>query len=70
MNELQFDAYYTKMGVAWCVATAYAKYPEDTYAFLLDNKLSDWTFHKSIAKMRESFRVPEKDKEMLIQLKR
>ena len=70
VNELQFDAYYTKMGVAWCVATAYAKYPEDTYAFLLDNKLSDWTFHKSIAKMRESFRVPEKDKEMLIQLKR
>lgn len=70
MNELQADAYYTKMGVAWCVATAYAKYPEETYAFLLDNKLSDWTFNKSITKMRESFRVPDEDKRMLMQLKR
>lgn len=70
MNELQVSAYYTKMGVAWCVATAYAKYPEETYAFLLDNKLSDWTFHKSVTKMRESFRVPDEDKEMLKRLKR
>ena len=70
MNRLNFDGYYTKMGVAWCVATAYAKYPEKTYAFLLDNRLDDWTYNKSIQKMRESFRVSAEDKEMLQKMKR
>lgn len=70
MNELTFDGYYTKMGAAWCIATAYAKYPRETYSFLLDNRLSDWTFNKAIQKMTESFRVKEEEKEMLKKLKR
>lgn len=70
LNRLSFDAYYTKMGVAWCVATAYAKYPKETYAFLLDNRLDDWTYNKAIQKMRESFRVSAEDKEMLQKMRR
>lgn len=70
LNRLSFDAYYTKMGVAWCVATAYAKYPKETYAFLLDNRLDDWTYNKAIQKMKESFRVSAEDKEMLQKMKR
>lgn len=70
MNRLQNPGYYTKMGVAWCVATAYAKYPEKTHAFLLDNELEDWTYNKSIQKMRESYRVSEEDKEILNTMKR
>lgn len=70
LNRLSFDAYYTKMGVAWCVATSYAKYPKETYAFLLDNRLDDWTYNKAIQKMRESFRVSAEDKEMLQKMKR
>ena len=70
MDRLQCPEYYTKMGVAWCVATAYAKYPEKTYAYLLNNKLDDWTFNKSIQKMRESFRVSDEDKIMLNAMKR
>lgn len=70
MNRLTYDAYYTKMGVAWCVATAYAKYPEETFAFLQENELDDWTFNKSVQKMTESFRVPDEDKAMLRGMKR
>lgn len=70
MNVLQFPAYYTRMGVAWCIATAYAKYPKETHAFLLDNRLEDWTFNKAIQKMRESFRISKEDKEILNQMKR
>lgn len=70
MNNLKYDAYYTKMGVAWCVATAYAKYPEKTHKFLLYNELDDWTFNKSIQKMTESFRVSDTDKEILKKMKR
>ena len=70
MNCLKSGKYYTKMGVAWCVATAYAKYPEETYAFLLDNELDAWTYNKSIQKMTESFRVSAEDKKMLRSMKR
>lgn len=70
MNRLKFDGYYTKMGVAWCVATAYAKYPRQTQEFLENNELDDWTFNKSIQKMLESFRVSDKDKEVLKKMKK
>lgn len=62
LDTLQFDGYYTKMGVAWCVATAYAKFPEETGAYLEKNRLRDWTYNKAIQKMCESYRVSEADK--------
>lgn len=70
MNSLKADAYYTKMGVAWCVATAYAKYPKQTQSFLRNNSLDDWTYNKSIQKMLESYRVPDEDKIQLRKMKR
>ena len=63
MDTLQYDGYYTKMGVAWCVATAYAKFPKETSVYLEDNKLQDWTYNKAIQKMCESYRVGDEDKE-------
>ena len=62
MDTLQYDGYYTRMGVAWCVATAYAKFPKETAVYLADNKLQDWTYNKAIQKMCESDRVGEEDK--------
>lgn len=70
MNRLKHPGYYAKMGVAWCVATAYAKYPQATMAFMRDNELDDWTYNKAIQKMRESYRVPEEDKAVLLAMKR
>lgn len=63
MDTLQYDGYYTKMGVAWCVATAYAKFPKETAAYLAENQLRDWTYNKAIQKMCESYRVAAEDKE-------
>lgn len=54
--------YCTKMGVAWCVATAYAKFPKETGEYLANNKLQDWTYNKAIQKMCESYRVGDADK--------
>ncbi len=71
LNQLKHEGYYTKMGVAWAVATAYAKFPKQTYIYLTkDNTLEDFTFNKSIQKMIESNRVSPEDKEMLKGLKR
>ncbi|MCI8565375.1 MAG: DNA alkylation repair protein [Lachnospiraceae bacterium] len=70
MNRLKHPGYYTKMGVAWCVATAFAKYPQATMHFMRDNQLDDWTYNKAIQKMRESYRVSDADKKILLEMKR
>lgn len=70
MERLDNPAYYTKMGVAWCVATVYAKYPKATMQFLKKGKLDDWTYNKSIQKMIESYRVSDEDKVVLRSMKR
>lgn len=70
MEKLDNPAYYTKMGVAWCVATAYAKYPKQTMEFLKKGNLDDWTYNKSIQKMIESYRVSDDDKAVLRTMKR
>ena len=67
---LKHEGYYRMMGVAWGIATAYAKYPEKTHAFLLDNHLDDVTYNKAIQKMLESNRVSDKEKQVLRGMKR
>lgn len=69
-DRLQFEGYYTKMAVAWCVATAYAKFPRKTHEYMLNNHLSDWTYNKAIQKMVESYRVSDADKAVLRTMKR
>ena len=69
-DRLDHPGYYRKMGVAWGVATAYAKYPKETYAFLLENHLDDETYNKAIQKMIESYRISAEDKEILRGMKR
>lgn len=71
LDSLKHEGYYTKMGVAWAIATSYAKFPEKTYKYLTgNNSLDDFTFNKSIQKMIESYRVPVEDKQNLKKLKR
>lgn len=71
LDSLKNEGYYTKMGVAWAIATAYAKFPEKTYKYLTGNHtLDDFTYNKSIQKMIESYRVSPEDKEMLKKLKK
>lgn len=69
-DNLKHDGYYLKMGVAWGLATAYAKFPEKTHEYLLNNHLNDFTYNKAIQKMMESYRVPTEDKEKLKVMKR
>lgn len=69
-DGLQHDGYYRKMGVAWGVATAYAKFPEETHAYLRENHLDDFTYNKAIQKMLESYRISDKSKDILRGMKR
>lgn len=69
-NELKHEGYYCRMGVAWGIATAYAKFPEQTHAFLLENQLDTFTYNKAIQKMLESYRIPQEKKAILRTMKR
>ena len=69
-DHMKNDGYYLKMGVAWGLAEAYVKCPEQTKAFLDNNHLDDFTFNKAIQKMQESFRITPEEKAALKAMKR
>lgn len=71
LDGLKNEGYYTKMGVAWAIATAYAKFPEQTHTYMTElNTLDDFTYNKSIRKMIESYRISPEQKEIVRKLKR
>lgn len=69
-DNIKHDGYYVKMAVAWGISIAFIKQREKTLDFLKNNNLDDFTFNKSIQKIRESFRVSQEDKAILNKMKR
>ncbi len=67
LGELNTEAYYSKMGVAWAVATVMGKYPNLCFEYLkIENcPLADYTRKKALQKIKESYRVSEKIKKNL-----
>mgnify|MGYP003396914219 CR=1 FL=1 len=51
------EPYYVRMGVAWLLATALAKFPDETRAFVRSSKLPNDVVKLYIRKARESFRT-------------
>lgn len=59
--SMKQDDYYAMMGIAWALATAYAKFPKET-GEALNWEWPKVTLNKAIQKMCESYRVSEEDK--------
>ncbi len=70
LDQIQHEGYYAKMAVAWAVSIVYIKFPEKGLAFLHNNRLDDFTFRKSLQKIRDSGRVSREDKASLLRMKR
>lgn len=70
MENLDTSQYYVHMVVVWYVATALAKQPDVTLAWLEKNTLDSKTHNKAIQKAIESRRVTEENKLKLRGLKR
>ena len=70
IENAKLPGYYAKMAAAWAVSVCYVKYPERTEEWLSSAKLDDWTFNKSIQKIKESLRVSKEDKLRLDSMKR
>ena len=49
--------YYVRMGVAWCLATALAKFPDETRAYMRHSRLPENVVRLYVRKARESFRT-------------
>lgn len=66
-DAVQNENYYTRMGAAWTLATAYAKFPEETAAYLKSGNchLPEETVQMTIRKLCESRRIPPEEKEAL-----
>lgn len=69
IEALTQEQYYVRMAAAWAVSVCYVKFPEKTLPLLQRQTLPAFTQNKSIQKIRESYRVPQADKDMLVQYK-
>lgn len=67
LDSLNTDKYYAQMGVAWAIATVMGKYPEKCLKYLKskDCHLDNITMKRTKQKIRESFRVSDKIKEII-----
>ena len=63
--ELEIVGYYTSMAVAWAYATAWAKYPEKTKSFLLEHRIDEETYRRTLRKCLESYRISDEDKKWI-----
>ncbi|MCI9366261.1 MAG: DNA alkylation repair protein [Clostridia bacterium] len=71
LDEITHEGYYVKMGVAWCLAEIGIKFNEKAMKYLEgENNLDKFTFNKTLQKMIESYRIDDKQKQLLRGMKR
>ncbi|MBR3511017.1 MAG: DNA alkylation repair protein [Alphaproteobacteria bacterium] len=67
--NIKTDEYYINMMRAWYFATGMAKQPEIILSYLSFGKIDEWTRKHAIQKALESYRVSDKNKEILRSLR-
>lgn len=58
LNKQTPSAYYSRMAIAWALATCFVKYPEKTWPYLEHSALDSDTIGKTLQKIQESLRTP------------
>ena len=67
--KINFGKYYIDMAVAWLVSVCFAKYRDKTLLLFEKKCLPKFVQNKAIQKCRESFRVSQLDKSLLLQFR-
>ena len=70
LNNIKHEGYYVKMALAWTLQVAFVKFPTQTMELLRNNKIDDWTYNKALQKIIESYRVNDKMKQTIRNMKR
>ena len=69
INTFSNDGYYAKMAVAWTIATAMAKYKDETLDFLRQAALTPELRKMTCRKITDSFRIDNETKDIIKNLK-
>ena len=69
LKNIEDNRYYVQMAVAWAISVCYVKFPELTLALFKEKCLYKEVQNKAIQKCRESRRVSDIDKTMLLKYK-
>lgn len=69
LARVSHNGYYAKMAVAWAVSVCFVKQPKQTMEFLKQDRLDEWTYHKSLQKITESLSVSPEDKAVIRSMK-
>lgn len=71
LNDFENETeYYVNMINAWLVCELFIKRRDKALEFFKNNKLNKFTINKAISKCRDSFRVSNEDKELLLKYRR
>ena len=62
--------YYVNMAVSWLICDCFVKFRDKTLIFFENNNLSKEIINKAISKCRDSFRVSDNDKQLLLKYKK
>lgn len=69
LQEINHPGYYARMGLAWAISQFYIFQRKKVLEIIKAKELNPWVQNKAIQKIRESFRVSDEDKEMLVAYK-
>ncbi len=69
-KSVKSDFYYVEMAEAWLLTTAFARCREETLKALEDGGFSDNVYNMTVRKIRDSFRISEEDKELVLKFKK
>lgn len=70
LNSIKHDGYYVKMAIAWTLAEIGIKFNDILMNYLnSENNLDKFTFNKTLQKMIESYRISDKQKDILRKMK-
>ena len=64
------NEYYVNMIMAWLLCELFIYQREKTLNYLKDSKLNSFVINKAISKCRDSYRINNEDKQLLLNYKR
>lgn len=64
------NEYYVNMIMAWLLCELFIYQREKTLNYLKDNKLNSFVINKTLSKCRDSYRINNEDKQLLLNYKR
>ena len=70
LDNLEEDHYYVNMAIAWLLCEAVIKNRDKAIKYIKVSKLNSFAINKAISKCRDSYRVSNEDKELLLQYKK